>query len=359
MHPYKNLPDRNFWKKAVSPKPWLEVFAGERAKFEIGPTDLVATAGSCFAQRISRHLKARGFGYTSFEPAHPLMDAPLASRLGYDTFSARYGNVYTTRQLRQLVDQAFGLCPPIIEIETARSGRFIDLLRPAIHDGGFASHAEAVADRLYHLERVKEMFLRCQVFIFTLGLTETWAIHDGQVFYGVHPAVATQRDIARDAVAVNLDYIDCYNDMVHVIGVLRQHNPTLRLVFTVSPVALAATHQAKHVLTATSYSKSVLRAVVGKLVDQCHFADYFPSYEIFNSAQSFGQYLAEDLRDVSLRGVASAMQLFEQMFFARQAVEPALPVAVTISPEPTPQHAPRAHDPASVECEEILNAAFG
>ena len=355
-HPYKTLPTRNFWKKAVAPVPWHQVFDAERGKFRIGPADLVSTAGSCFAQRISRHLKAKGFAYAEFEQAHPLVDAATATALGYGTFSARYGNVYTTRQLRQLVEQAFGLRPPILDIERAASGKFIDLLRPAINDGGFSSRQEAVADRLFHLGRVMEMFLRSDVFIFTLGLTETWTDAAGDVFYGVHPAVSTGLDVRADALPRNLDYIECYNDLAQLVTFLRTHNPALKFLFTVSPVALAATHQDKHVLAATMYSKSVLRAAVGRITDQLPFADYFPSYEVFNSAQSFGQYLSEDLRDASPRGVGVAMRLFETMFFDAAPQPAAAPAAVVARVEPMPVAA--AANAADVECEEILNAAF-
>lgn len=358
-HPYKQLPARNFWKKTVAPVPWHEVFDGERAKFQIAASDLVSSGGSCFAQRIARHLKARGFGYTSFERAHPLVDEALALKLGYDTYSARYGNLYTTRQLKQLVHQAFGLCEPIFEIQAARSGKFVDLLRPGINDGGFASRPEAVADRVFHLACVRDMFLRSDVFIFTLGLTETWVNAAGDVYYGVHPGVATESDAGADARPVNLDYIDCYNDLVETINFLRSRNPRLKFIFTVSPVALAATHQDRHVLAATVYSKSVLRSVVGKVTDQCAFADYLPSYEIFNCAQSFGQYLSEDLRDVSPRGVATAMKLFEKMFFP---ADQAIPAAASVEPlaPVAPQRVANASNEVAlnVECEEMLNAVF-
>ena len=66
-HPYKTLPARNFWKKAVAPVPWHQVFDAERGKFRIGPADLVSTAGSCFAQRSADERDVGGGVIT--EPA--------------------------------------------------------------------------------------------------------------------------------------------------------------------------------------------------------------------------------------------------------------------------------------------------
>lgn len=351
-HPYKKLPDRNFWNRTVSSTPWQQVFASEQGKFQINADALIATAGSCFAQRISAHLRGFNFGRTLFETPHPLMDTATASSLGYDTFSARYGNIYTTRQLRQVIDEAFGIRPPLMEFAQSTSGKFIDLLRPGVHGEGFTSLQEAQADRAYHVGRVREMFVQANVFIFTLGLTEAWAAPDGTVFFGTHPNVSTGKNVRDDLVPINFDYIDCFNDLAYVINLLRSSNASLQFILTVSPVALAATHQDRHVALATSYSKSVLRAVAGRVSEQLPFVDYFMSYEIFSCAQSFGQFLSENLRDVSPRGVGIAMRLFEDMYCS-QALRLARPEAVS-APESELPIAPAS----DTECEEILNAVF-
>lgn len=351
-HPYQKLPDRNFWNRSVANTPWHQVFASEKGKFQIDSSASIATAGSCFAQRISAHLKERQFGRTIFEPPHPLMDPTTAATLGYNAFSARYGNIYTIRQLRQLIDEAFGVRNPINEFAMSDRGRCIDLLRPGIHGEGFVSMEEARADRTYHLGKVREMLLNANVLIYTLGLTEAWMTPDGGIVFGTHPNVATNRDLRSDLVPVNFDYVDCFNDLVYVINELRRLNPGLHFIFTVSPVALAATHQQRHVVLATNYSKSVLRAVAGRIADQLPYVDYFPSYEIFNCVQSFGQFLSEGLRDVSPRGVRLAMHLFENMYCS-QALK-------VIHPETLKHHVPEqdSKQGADIECEEILNSMF-
>lgn len=108
MHPYSCFPNRQFWTRAVSGTPWAEVFLGQPTKFKVTPGDQVASAGSCFARRIAEHLIAVGYNYPAFEACHPLLEAKAAD-LGYGIFSCRYGNIYTTRQLRQLFDEALGV----------------------------------------------------------------------------------------------------------------------------------------------------------------------------------------------------------------------------------------------------------
>lgn len=357
-HPYSKLPDRNFWKHTVATRSWTELFREERGRFSISPSERVATAGSCFAQRISRLLRDSGCNFAEFESAHPLMLEAEALKLGYGRFSARYGNIYTTRQLKQLVDEAFEVTAAEPKIALAKNGRFIDLRRPYINEVGFDSEEEACADRRYHLACVRRMFTESDIFVFTLGLTEAWVDELDGTVYGTHPAVAAGNDWNKPVTAVNFDYLDCYNDMVETVNFLRGVNPALRFIFTVSPVALAATHQERHVLMSTVYSKSVLRAVVGRLVEQCPFADYFFSFEIFNAAQSFGQYLSEDLRDVNSRGVALAMQTFRDMYLAPQAPKPEA-TELTVSPMASfSTAAPPSRNPADVECDEIMNALF-
>ena len=358
-HPYSTLPERNFWKSAVSNRSWPQVFTDEKGRFTLGQADIVATAGSCFAQRISQVLIDSGLNFAQFERAHHLMSASQAVEHGYGRFSARYGNLYTPRQLLQLVEEAFGTSPPRFIFEKSKTGQVIDLLRPKINDVGFVNKAHARADRMYHLQCVQKLFRESSVFIFTLGLTEAWIGSEHGAVFGVHPSVALGKDSLEKVDRVNFDYIECFNDMVTIINFVRKVNPDLKFIFTVSPVALAATHQNQHVVLATSYSKSVLRAVVGRIVELCPWVDYFPSFEIFNSAQSHGQYLSEDLRDVNQRGVQLAMHTFKQMYIYTTDAKPqAVPDSVPATREQSAADKSEVKSTAAAECDEVLNALF-
>jgi len=64
----------------------------------------------------------------------------------------------------------------------------------------------------------------------------------------------------------------------------------------------------KHVLNATSYSKSTLRAVAGDAAKAFANVFYFPSYEIISSAASRGMFFNPDLRTVNPMGVDLVMK---------------------------------------------------
>ena len=62
-HPYRNLPDHNFWDRSVSGINMQDVNPIVNFKFMITPDTRIATAGSCFAQHIARALLNSGFNY--------------------------------------------------------------------------------------------------------------------------------------------------------------------------------------------------------------------------------------------------------------------------------------------------------
>ena len=86
-----------------------------------------------------------------------------------------------------------------------------------------------------------------------------------------------------------------------------------------APVALVATISDRHVLAATTYSKSVLRVAAETVVQQNEGVDYFPSYEIITGPQSRGRYFAEDLRNVLPEGVAQVMKVFGRHYLGETA----------------------------------------
>lgn len=62
-HPYVDLPDYAYWKQSISQVDAGAVDPVVHPRFLIQDTDEVATAGSCFAQHISKRLRAGGFRF--------------------------------------------------------------------------------------------------------------------------------------------------------------------------------------------------------------------------------------------------------------------------------------------------------
>lgn len=133
-NPYHGLPAHTRWAANHRGKTMGDIDPVIQAGFQINPDDRIATAGSCFAQHISRHLTSTGYTHLVTEKVHPIISPPVARDFGYGVFSARYGNIYTARQLLQLVERATGGFRPQEDIWPVEHG-FVDPFRPTIQPG--------------------------------------------------------------------------------------------------------------------------------------------------------------------------------------------------------------------------------
>jgi hypothetical protein len=279
--------------------------------FGIAPLDAVATAGSCFAQHISRTLVREGFAYLVTESG-PGTDGAINEN--YGIFPARFGNVYTTRQLLQLFQRAYGLFEPLDQVWVTESGSLIDPFRPRIQQGGFTNAVELEADRSHHLAAVRKMFEQCDVFVFTLGLTEGWiSTRDGAAF-PIAPGVAGATEPVEWYRAENFSIDSMAKDLVEFIDKIRKVNPDVRIILTVSPVPLIATFELRHVLVSTVYSKSALRVVAEIASKARSGVVYFPSYELITGPQAGSRFFEADLREVTPEGVGYVMDIFKRHF---------------------------------------------
>jgi tetratricopeptide (TPR) repeat protein len=340
-NPYKGRPDHNFWKRSVSNRNPLEIDTWYRKKFSLTGQS-IACAGSCFAQHLGRRLKRSGFDFVDAEPAPEFLREESHTDFGYGMYSARYGNIYTTRQLLQLVQRAFGQFKPV-EMSLAHKGGVVDPFRPTIEPEPFGSEAEMLRSQRDHLAAVLDMLRRLDVFVFTLGLTECWVNEEDGSAYPIAPGVSGGTYDPRKHSLRNFGYMDVKSDLNEFVRLVKDINPRLKMLMTVSPVPLMATATEENVVVATTYSKSVLRAVAGEIACENDWADYFPSFEIISSHVMRGRFYDADLRTVSEHGVDHVMK----QFFAQH--RPLESIAVQEATEPE----------QDIICDEELIEAFG
>jgi hypothetical protein len=328
-HPYRSFPDGAYWRRSVAACGTnVDPVVGDFPK--IDQRARVATAGSCFAQHVARHLAASGFNYLVTEPAHPIVDAEAARAAGYGIYTARYGNIYTTLQLVQLVDRAYGRFSPAEDVWVSPDGSsVIDPFRPTIQPGGFASEAEMHADRAQHFSAVRQALETLDVMIFTLGLTEGWVSTIDGAAFPLCPGVAGGTFDRTAHAFRNLRMAEVRTQIGAFVERLHALNPKARLILTVSPVPLAATASGHHVLPATTYSKSVLRAAAQEAAEDLDGVYYFPSYEIITGPQARGRFFADDLREVTEEGVEHVMRVFLRHAAGIETVPLAQPSAAT------------------------------
>jgi hypothetical protein len=304
--PYDGLEARAVWKRAVTGRAPDDIDPQTPPPFTFSPAAKVASAGSCFAQRIAEALRERGCNYFVAEPG--------PAERGYGTYSARFGNLYTTVQLAQLFDRAFGLFAPADDVWERHAGGFVDALRPRVEPGGFPTRDALLADREAHLAAVRRMFAEADVFAFTLGLTEAWRstrdgtaypVPPGREFGRFDPAAYRFENLG---VAANVDALGRF------LIALRAINPRVNVILTVSPVPLAATAGPAHVLAATVYSKSVLRVAAEEIARTFDRVAYFASYEIVTATFDPAGSFEADRRTIAPAGVDRVMRSFFRHF---------------------------------------------
>lgn len=317
LHPYRGLPNHQYWRHAVERQDdWLAVdpIVETDKTLKLYTDTKVATAGSCFAQHIARSLLKQGFHYLLAEtPPAGQENNPI-----YQEFSAAYGNVYTVAQLHQLMQRAYGIFRPDVACWQNSEGRFVDPFRPSIREGGFETAEEFLADQNSHLKAVRRVFEECDVFIFTLGLTEGWYAKTDGAAIPIVPAAVGCEHYGHWYEFRNARVSEMTASLSLFLKDLRLVNPNVKVILTVSPVSLIATYIQQNVVLSNTYSKAALRVVAEEIVQSHPYVSYFPSYEIISSHPSKSMFFAEDFRSVRPEGVEHVMRIFAQHHLSKE-----------------------------------------
>jgi hypothetical protein len=309
-NPYETLPARAFWRSGVAEPGLFGLRDLWRSKWQLPADARFATFGSCFAQHISRALVARQMNWLNAEPAPGRCPPALAEQFNYGVFSARTGNIYTAAQLLTLVRMAAGKTDPDTLEIWADGDRFRDSFRPVIEPVGFADADDLRLSRRSTVRAFRRTITEPEVFIFTLGLTEGWENAASGQCYPMCPGTSAGAFDPAAHVFRNYTYPEIRAALDEAFNLMWGMNPGLRILLTVSPVPLTATASGDHVLSATTYSKSALRAVAGDLAGSDPRIDYFPSYEIISGAPTRAAFFEPNLRSVAKEGVDFVMTHF-------------------------------------------------
>jgi hypothetical protein len=318
--PYSNLTRQHFWKTAVADLDCKQIKDVWHPKFEVTTSSRIITVGSCFAWHISKWLRFHNLDLVDSEPAPAHLTEAEKLEQGYGVFSFRTGNIYTAAMLDQWVCWSLNYAEYPNEF-FLENDLFYDPFRPSIPVQGYGTLSELKASREYTLECIRKSIRQADTFIFTLGLTEAWINNHGDV-YPMCPGTVRGKFEEKKHYFKNFSSSETYDQLTSIIDKIKSINKDMRFILTVSPVPLTATYTKHHVLVATAYSKSVLRAVAGQLANERADLDYFPSFELISSFPFRGQFFKKNLRTVEDEGVAFVMEKFRQCLSIRNETGP-------------------------------------
>lgn len=298
--PYNNRDEIFFWRSAVA-----SVKLGQQTFDKLHGINLpienpkISSAGSCFAQHVGRWLNKEGYLFNQ-------------SKIETNQVSSfAFGNIYTPRCFLQwfdIIDENQDL-----DIECAvhiENNRYYDLLRPSIYPSGFNTKEDLVEARILAAKEMYQTLKDTDLFIFTLGLTESWK-DKNNIFYPSCPGVISGQFNAEDHQFHNFTYEEICADLKQLESRLTSINSNIKVILTVSPVPLTATITNKHILIANQHSKSLLRTAASFMCDNYENFEYFPSFELITASADGDFRFETNRRTVTPTGVAYVMGHFK------------------------------------------------
>jgi hypothetical protein len=242
----------------------------------------ITAFGSCFAAEVTKFLVAEGYSV-------------FGKDLTLNAHVVRSGEgITSSAALRQQFEWAFCNQAPINPVWYEK-------------DGTAAAATGPIRDA------TRQIFDATDVFIFTLGLSEVWydKLTD-EVFWRAVPSQVY--DPERHGFRV-LGTDENRANLKRVYELIRLHRPEASIIFTLSPVPLAATFRPVSCITANSVSKASLRVAIDELMRE-NEADaglhYFPSYEIVKDFLE--SPVEDDLRHPTRKTVDFIMRTFQRSF---------------------------------------------
>lgn len=173
-----------------------------------------------------------------------------------------------------------------------------------------------------------------QTAVFTLGTNHVYILNEtGEIVDNCRKRpqrLFTERELSVD---------ECADYLREAITMLRQINPSVRIIITVSPIRYA-----KYGFHGSQLSKATLLLAADKLTKEMDNVVYFPAYEIVNDELRDYRFYREDMLHPTDQAVEYIWQHFGETFFSKQTVK--------FLEEWRPIKAALAHRPFNPEAEE-------
>ena len=173
-----------------------------------------------------------------------------------------------------------------------------------------------------------------QTAVFTLGTNHVYILNEtGEIVDNCRKRpqrLFTERELSVD---------ECADYLREAVTMLRQINPLVRIIITVSPIRYA-----KYGFHGSQLSKATLLLAADKLTKEMDNVVYFPAYEIVNDELRDYRFYREDMLHPTDQAVEYIWQRFGETFFSKQTVK--------FLEEWRPIKAALAHRPFNPEAEE-------
>lgn len=265
---------------------WQTKIEIPQSDFHIGYASRILMLGSCFAENIGEKL-------TYFK---------------FDADINPCGIVYNPLSAARVLELLLEAHPFTGDELMRHDGKWLSLL----HHGSFSSSCRETCLRQINerLTQAAERLKTIDLLVITLGTA--WVFRykrDGRIVSNCHKIPASEFERFR------LEPEEIVAEYTALIRRLREINPALRILFTVSPI-----RHWKDGAHGNQLSKSVLLLAVDRLVRSLEGVYYFPSYEIVMDELRDYRFYAEDMLHVSPVAVEYIWERFRDTFIGKDAL---------------------------------------
>lgn len=171
-----------------------------------------------------------------------------------------------------------------------------------------------------------------QTAVFTLGTNHVYILNEtGEIVDNCRKRpqrLFTERKLSVD---------ECADYLRDAVTMLRQINPSVRIIITVSPIRYA-----KYGFHGSQLSKATLLLAADKLTKEMDNVVYFPAYEIVNDELRDYRFYREDMLHPTDQAVEYIWQRFGETFFSKQTrkfLEEWRPIKAALAHRPFNQEA--------------------
>ena len=263
-----------------------------KSSFKINPTDKLLFVGSCFAENIGRRFVENQF----------------------DAVVNPYGTMYNPASVGHTVERWL---LSSLECSKGNVGRNRGNYSPCGGEGGSSLPMGEGGGRG-----------RFSVVVITLGTNHIYILKEtGEI---VDNCMKRPQRLFREE---QLSVDECVDYLSKAVGLLKERNPEVKVIFTVSPIRYA-----KYGFHGSQLSKATLLLAVDKLVsassgELC----YFPAYEIMNDELRDYRFYQPDMLHPSEQAVDYIYELFAETYFsadAKQMVREWQPIKAALAHRP-------------------------
>lgn len=256
----------------------------EKSSFELNPNQPVLLTGSCFSDNIGKKL-SNAMWNVAVNPCGVLYNPATIASLLSRSLSGRL----------------------MAEHELVESD---GLFRSWCFDTHFTSSLSNVAlQKMNTALQIAEEYLRCAgCLIVTFGTSWVYELVETGLIVGNCHKFPSQT-FSRRRLSVN----EIKEMWVRLIGDVREINPSIKIIFTVSPI-----RHFKDGAHENSVSKSTLMLAIDDIISETENVDYFPAYELLIDDLRDYRFYADDMLHPSPVAIDYIWQHFANTYFSEQ-----------------------------------------